>query len=160
MIGPRTLAAMSDEFLAACGYNLDVGSQQQAREYLRRQFHQMADVLPEPDAWTVIGRREDAILMLIAADALSRSPGCQTRTGAWGSPVIQSGFGRSTIGVTISRRFGSSVFRDEDRDVLTIEGKFDIQTRPGVPETFDRSERFARALAGKGGWHIEASPDG
>jgi hypothetical protein len=144
---PATRQKMSGTFLDALSL-----VDRDAREWASRsQFEMAADLIPEPDAWALLGLGEDAELVLIANDSCSRSDARRhrfpRRRGLPSAEVTELGYRRED-----QRTFWHFKFRWDSefrsRAALPIEGRIDSGARREDPETVDQPETLAACEPG------------
>lgn len=153
-IDRATVGRLGGSFLDAL--RLDVDTQLTTRRSVGYQLDQTAELLPEPDAWAVVGEREDAALLLLERDALFTITRVEPPEQDAQLLVTCRPFRLTEVAY---RRWGQQTFwtfEFRHGDPLAIEGKLDYRNRPEDDETFDQAETFARALAARAGWPTRA----
>lgn len=148
-----TAQRIAGTFLDAVGLSPD--TQLDARRWAGFQLGQAAELLPEPDAWIVTGRGDEAALLLLAFDVLFTL----TREAPLGQDrqvVVASHPAR----VTEVRYWRDGLktywhFQFHHRDPLVVDGRINDRAHLEEPETFDRAETFARSLATRAGWQAD-----
>lgn len=126
-----------------------------AREWAGYQFELAADLLPEPEgqAWALIGRGADAVLLLFAGETLfTLTREAQAAGDALEVVVVSHPAKVAEVRYRREDRRTFWEFKFRSRDPLPIEGRIDHPAHPDDPETFDQRETLARALAGHAGW--------
>lgn len=153
-----TAQRIAGAFLDAVGLSPD--TQLDARRWAGFQLDQAAELLPEPEAWMVTGRGDEAALLLLAFDVLFTLTR-ELPLGQDRQVVVASHPAR----VTEVRYWRDGIktywhFQFRHRDPLVVDGRINDRAHPEDPETFDQAETFARSLATRAGWQAAEAADG
>ena len=141
-----TLGYMAGEFLDA----LELHGE--GRRLAEIELERLGQILPEPEAWTAVGRDTDAMLLLLAGGGL-----LSIKRRSSGDREPKFAVTCRALDVTLTRyerdgQLASWQFELRNGDSIAIQGRMAASSPEGATEPYDRAEAFARALAARGGW--------